>query len=347
MYKLLGHKDKPDLSKVKDGNRFPSTCRVGLEVELENTDRHDMKVHEGLMKWWKATNDGSLKVAGTELVLRRPLSGQELEDSLSELERYFQTEAGKRCTAGARTSIHLHLDILDMTRQEFYRLLLLYSIFETSLYKLVGPSRWDNNNCLPVAGTHPFVEAVNALKGKVRDRVREDLINYSSESGKYCGLNLSSLFASSQEVPLADRGSLEFRMHEGTCDVDKVRLWVDVVQRMKSFAMSGFDEVGLPHMVSEIGPEEFARMTFGEDLAPLFINQAGFYGDIYSGTRNAEFIQNLDNLGKMFEEYSQKAPEVRLDELVPKVTVRGAPRRNPRGDVEPRWVVEAHAADPE
>lgn len=326
MYTLLGYERLPVDETAKDSGEFSKADRVGIEVELEycNTDYAFRFFEETNPGFWNVTSDGSLKRDGLEFVFRRPWAGTNITKSLGLLDEFL---SASKCKATPRTSIHAHIDVCNMKKGELYNLLMLYVIFERSLYGLVGPERWDNNNCLPVSEMPVFAEAVNRLKAAKGSL--SYFKSYANSCGKYCGLNLSAIFARGH-VAGAYRGSLEFRMHQGTTNVKEIERWITILLRMKKYAMSGdFDVEKASHVFSEIGPEAFTAKVFG-DLAGLFIDQPGFHESLFDGIRNLEYIRDFLALEGFMGEFVEARPNVDEDEEEALVEVaRPAPR--PRG----------------
>ncbi len=132
MYRLLSIK-QPD--KVTD--------LVGLEIDLEGVNCCDVEENSRLMDPFILIDDGSLRNNGGELIFRQPLPYWGAASALDTLQEFFTgKEAGRRVTVSGRTSVHVHIDIRDMPKRDFYRYMLLYSIYEKIVYKYAGFSRY-------------------------------------------------------------------------------------------------------------------------------------------------------------------------------------------------------------
>ena len=176
------------------------TRLVGLEVETIGTAPKLLPPS----KYWAYHIDRTLQGQGTEFVLKEPLQGTRLDEALEELDILFK---GK-IRLSHKTSLHVHVDVRDLSTEQVYAVCLAYVLLERPLYSISG-KRNNNRYCVPVY---------------LSDTLQQDIVSLSTgkEISKYNygGLNLHAL---------TKYNSLEFRMHEGTLDIKEIRSWAKVV----------------------------------------------------------------------------------------------------------------------
>ena len=246
----IGH--APDTKTCVPSDALVASTLVGVEVELENI--HDIEVggHPiGFSKRWVAVHDGSLRNGGVEFVLREPLGGKDLVESLMELERGLR-DSGRKPLMSERTSVHIHLDIRSLTVQELRNLIILYTIFEKVLFKYAGKTREHNIFCASFADAQALLPMINTslMQGKTIQRHRFGGFQ------KYASCNL---------LAILDHGSLEFRHHSGEFRAAKLLRWINILMSMHKYAqMKRIIPKNLGNEISLIGLEKFTRMVFGK-----------------------------------------------------------------------------------
>jgi hypothetical protein len=196
---------------------------VGVELEIENVDLKYANVTS-----FKSVDDGSLKVNGMEFV-SIPIKMKYLEVELTRILGTFE----KCATLSARCSTHVHVNVRDMTQENLLTLVLLYSIFERTLFRASG-DRWGNIFC------HPL----QSLPIMVADIFKNDIRYWVWE--KYSALNLCPVFGKdgqSQKI-----GTVEFRSMHGSLDVAEIMQWCNLLTALKRAAQ----EIKLDDLYSHI-----------------------------------------------------------------------------------------------
>lgn len=186
---------------------FPAVASkelIGIEVEVENVGR----VRSGVNAVWQQINDGSLRNDGREYITM-PVPAAYAPDLLHNLMRVGLRQ---ECSFSPRTSVHVHLNMQDVELEQVGDLLLLYTLFERTLFRFVGRNRARNPYCVPIAET-------GLLGNFVQEGIR-------GRWEKYAGFNL---------LPLRDKGTVEFRHMHGTSDVVKLSRWIDLVTQLKEY----------------------------------------------------------------------------------------------------------------
>jgi len=205
-------------------SRFPALDRhMGLEIEVENVIFRDDNIstifRENLESsdilpslFFKAVEDGSLRNYGLEFVSKPGLTGQEI---LAGLDLLFNQTKLFRYTfdTSHRTSIHVHVNVLDLTYLQLKRLYLWYLILEPLFFSLSG-NRNRNIFCVPVTQTYfdfyKFAISSNAV----------GFDNHLNRWKKYCAFNM---------LPVPKFGTVEFRHHAGTNNSDVITNWMTFI----------------------------------------------------------------------------------------------------------------------
>jgi len=208
-------------TSVKESSEFLSNRRVGVELEYENMSVHPSEfLDPGL---WDITDDGSLRTInpGTmslELRYRAAFGGVDSHRALISLNRYLKRDKG--ILVSERTGLHVHVDFRDVSTEQVRNFYLIYLLAEPFLYEYCGTNRDKNIFCLPMYRTpHLISNNLNVgrfIEGNAVGRTLGSMFKYS-------GLNFGAL---------SKKGSVEFRMHPSTTDVDKVRLWINLLLRL-------------------------------------------------------------------------------------------------------------------
>lgn len=281
-----------ELRSFMPHQNWPSNRAVGIEVELEGAGMLEST------RLWNCISDGSLRNDGRELVTKLPLAGMDLQLALDELDPLLRT-AG--VVASERTSIHVHVDVRDLTTEQVGNVLATYIACEAALYNFGGKNRYDNIYC-------PGVSAAQEQMSVMRKVMSSDQYVFAHgihDWCKYTGINLRSI---------CERGSIEFRGHEGTLDVARIEKWIKVLQQMFVYAIKTKRNDILEQ--AKVGPANFLTGVFGIELAQELL-QDGIYVQYYNN--------NIINLIDLFDT---------SDEYVPEHAQNSAPSAStPDGDV--------------
>jgi len=247
----------PDIRETRAHVSIPTTRLVGIEVEVENAQQ----IRDS--KYWAVKGDSSLRNNGVELVLRQPLGGADLRDSLQQLTGILR--AAPDCNVSERCSLHVHVDVRDFSTTQLAALLLAYVGSEAALYMQGGKDRYDNIYCPGVTAALEQMSLMRSVVHGNSDNVRHAIRRWQ----KYTGINLHSV---------QERGSVEFRAHEGTLEVPRIMRWVSILLLLVDYAAT----VKSPSTVLKhirTGPEEYITRVFGSYSRQLL--EDGVYFEYY------------------------------------------------------------------
>lgn len=240
---------------------------VGVEIELEGI--LDVQVPKST---WIRTEDNSLKENGAEFVTI-PIQFKFLE---VELERLFNGIGV--CNISSRCSVHVHLNCRDLTCNTLYSFILLYLIFEKSLYNFSG-GRWNNNFCIPL-NFYPQI-AGEFVRGLDKNIIYD--VWY-----KYLGFNLSPIWGGESKK----FGTIEFRHMSGTTDTARIISWINLIVSLKISAKRLSPKVLIEKLRSMNTTSSYywlVKEVFKE-FSPLLTNQPTFKQDVENCVTVAKLV---------------------------------------------------------
>lgn len=191
---------------------------VGVELEIENLGHGFGWYQERTGPFWTVVEDGSLRPRGQawEFVSRPAPLGL----ALAEIDHLFKHLKITRKNYTDRCSVHVHTNVQDFTQEQLSSLMLVYPVFEEVMFEFInhfkkeeeqGYCRDSNLYCIPWS-------ACRMNKAMVEKIVSApDAIRYWQ---KYTALNL---------LPIRHQGTVEWRHLHGTCDMEKITIWMNVI----------------------------------------------------------------------------------------------------------------------
>lgn len=311
---------------------------LGLEIEVENAE--PSVVHHYPL--WQLKGDNSLR-NGIEYVSHIMRGGRVLY-ALNQLYSCLPS----RATFSPRTSIHVHVNALDLTPKQVGALVLIYAVVEKLLYRFVGHGREKSNFAVPMYDSH----IANTL---VRNLWAEPFLGVGvTENSRYLGLNLDSI---------RKFGSLEFRHLHGTRNIKTIVDWINLLLRLKLYVMEK-DVDTIKKEVNALNTESnyqaFLAKVFKKDV--YLLDQSRLQADLetnVSSVKNAiyeneEFKYLCDQDTKLHywrKQLTKRNPLVNKDTIVfdlEPVRHPGARRRRAMlaVQVRPGDPIEIHANEP-
>jgi hypothetical protein len=183
---------------------------AGIEYEIEDVkDFHgdclaDVGIH--------VTKDGSLRNNGKEFIT----TPKSLAGVMSDFKHLFKhIELGDNPFT-ARTSIHVHMNVILMKHENFLALIYTYAALEPFFFNFVGKNRATNIHCVPLYDTY--------LSKYYKDQNPGILV---SKWSKYTALNIR---------PVISQGSIEFRHMYGTGDIFLFTKWISYIEKLFNFS---------------------------------------------------------------------------------------------------------------
>ena len=175
---------------------------AGTELEIES-------VNSSGNPGWSKVPDGSLRNEGVEFV-SPPLPSSALIDGFKKIHATF-VPYSEWPKFSERTSIHVHINCLDLSLAQTRQIILWYALFEPVFFAMVASNRKHNIHCVPLDQTH--------LSGVYK----KGLMDMVEKWSKYTALNL---------CPLSTQGTIEFRHMEGHDNAEKFEWWLKTIENL-------------------------------------------------------------------------------------------------------------------
>lgn len=226
---------------------------VGNEIECGLTIRKGSPIQRVVDAWdGEAVSDGSITVPGAAAreIGTAPARG-------AEYERQIRDTCAALVRQGAKVDrscgLHVHVDART-SRDEFtpttvvdlVRLARLVDKIEAGLFNMVAPSRRKNRRYCPPWGA-TFNRAGVFLADSDVDKARTlDCAVYGSveaaRQAKSAGKMHGSRYRSVNFHSFHVKGTIEFRLHHGTVDPDKIINWSAICVAIVDYALTHSDE---------------------------------------------------------------------------------------------------------
>lgn len=179
----------------------------GTEYEIEYIKHIDYKHPLFQSTAVTIVDDHSLRNSGKEFITR-PLN---FTDSIKCFETLHQTLQLGPDPYSARTSTHVHMNVLNLEVDQLKHLLLMYALLEPVFFAYVGDKRKHNIHCVPLNYT---------MLPKYYSMNLEHIIEAWS---KYTAFNMK---------PVPKQGTVEFRHLYGTGDIEVYTRWLKLLQAL-------------------------------------------------------------------------------------------------------------------
>jgi Putative amidoligase enzyme len=196
----------------------------GTEYEIEDVQYISLPGHDKMNRgnlslsdssaYWVGNiglmHDGSLRNGGVEFITK-PLTFKESLNTFGVLH--------KGLTLGpqpfsSRTSIHVHVNMTNMSMAQLKHFLLCYALLEPVFFEVAGETRKHNIHCVPLNFT---------ILPSIYSKPIQDIVKAWS---KYSAFNL---------MPIKTQGTVEFRHLYGTADAQVYQKWLTLIKELWDF----------------------------------------------------------------------------------------------------------------
>jgi hypothetical protein len=242
---------------------------VGLELEIE---RWNPDV-ENRFRGFEFTRDGSLRGYSVEAITK-PMYSKFVPEKL---ESFFKHFSITKDNYSERCSTHVHVNCQDLTPEQVASVCLLYQVFERAIFDFIGNERSENIFCTPWS-------QCRISKGMLK-RLISDPNSTTANWQKYTALNL---------VPLRDKGTVEFRHLEGTCDIGRIVTWLNIIGSI--FAYATKHKTGeIAKTIAEMNTVSNYELFMGEVFGPFQTAFSDLRGLLSQGVIDCKFAM-LDSV---------------------------------------------------
>ncbi|MDX5347295.1 MAG: amidoligase family protein [Hymenobacteraceae bacterium] len=198
--------------------------RQGILVEIEGYN-HTTRRH------WKIVTDASLNGRNAFELVSPVLEG---ETGLEQVQKVCK--ALKRCNAliNKTCGLHVHFGANDFELKQWKNLYKNYLNYEGLIDSFMPQSRRGDSNPYCKSLMHNFRTEADAFAAIDRCRSVEQISQKITGRSRYCKLNAESFFR---------HGTVEFRQHSGTIEVDKILNWVKFLNNFIGFSKNNVSAV--------------------------------------------------------------------------------------------------------
>lgn len=269
----------------------PVKGRFGIEVEVEGQN-----LPQEIPQQWIAEKDNSLRGESAEYILRVPLDRKEANNAIMELKDALSKST---LSFSHRTSVHVHVNVSEFTRNELLVFLYLAYLFDSVMYQYAGRKIAGNRFCLRLIDAQDTVRFLERLASEP-NRIPLP----QNEQAKYAAVNI---------VPIGKYGSVEFRAMAGTMNTIRLRNWLAMLEKLVDFSQKYST---IEEMMASFNNDElaFVKNVFGAKLSGLLINE----NTINLLRMNYSCLINI-----MYSAKYQKNAEKKVDKGVFKAALEG------------------------
>lgn len=202
------------------GLNKPVVGDFGIEIECEGKNIAPIN-----SKTWGSEADGSLRgnypETACEFVLKKPILFKDVEQALDEL---IGHEINAEFNFSFRTSVHIHVNVQELTSTQLLNLIYTYLLIEQPLVNYCGDGRKGNRFCLRLRDAEGMIEVLSNLFRQGGDGLRY----IPADHMRYASINLEAF---------KKYGSIEFRAMRGTMDKAIILPWVQMLNSIKQYAL--------------------------------------------------------------------------------------------------------------
>ena len=247
---------------------------IGVEIEVEGTNLPRDMARTG----WTIHQDGSLRGESAEYVFSKPVDYERANKILDKFAEKIATATD--IFMSYRTSVHVHVNVRDMTFTQIYNMILLYTLYEDQFGQLAGDHRIGNLFCLRMKDAKGYLDALRK----------------AAELGRWNNLNSQHLrYSACNPVAMFSHGTLEFRAMRGTTDTHLIRRWYTLLLRLRYAAADLFrDPQHLVETLHQVGIEQFTQIVFNEQP---FAYDDQFHASIAEHIPMLEFVAYAQDWG--------------------------------------------------
>lgn len=275
----------------------------GVEVECEGENLFPINT-----RYWRTESDGSLRGQypnqACEWVMKKPLS---FDATVVALKHLLNAQKEAKFNFSIRTSVHVHVNVLDLTWDEYMCMVYLYMLLEEPMMRKCGNTRIANRFCLRVQDAEGILDTMEYLMNVGDQGIR----NVHGDNVRYAALNIAAT---------GKYGSLEFRGMEGNLDIPRLTEWLSAINSLKEFAKEFGNVKSLFRYVEVNGAEKLLDKVLGKafvyegvmndiqmshsltrDIPYLYKEQVGVEVKKPAIRRKEEVFQAVERLNAIFD----------------------------------------------
>lgn len=223
---------------------------VGVEVEVEGNNLKHVEDAN-----WHSEPDGSLRGENQEYVFNKPLPVNKAVAAIKSLANQLK-DYGSELKFSFRTSVHVHVNCMELTYAQYLNYIYLYLLLEEPLMTFCGKERKGNRFCLRLQDAEGILDYLNMVFKSYNN------LGVVGDGMRYAAVNLAAT---------VKYGSLEFRAMRGTLDVDVLTTWIETLVQLRTYATKLENPQAVFDLFVELGAVGFMQEVLGEKLTPSFM----------------------------------------------------------------------------
>ena len=226
---------------------------LGVEVEVEANKPLPQEGER--IGDWVVDHDNSLRGQyQAEFILNGPLPAVRTVAAIKHLSQLLED-----CEVqdSFRTSVHVHVNVQDLTLNQLKNFIYTYLLLERVLVEYSGKERKNNRFCLRVEDAEGIMNPLEKLFTQ-----KEKFVLPLPDQNRYASINLDAI---------GKYGSLEFRSMRGTINKDVLTTWVKALVFLKKWSIAQEDVNAINDFFVNTPDEEFVSKVLGKTQARAII----------------------------------------------------------------------------
>jgi hypothetical protein len=207
-------------------DNISSSRMVGLEIECYS-DGWNYWEESDVDGNWRSVHDGSISAfgdgsRGVEFVSRYPVNGDRLYQDIEYITGYLNNDLDFPFSVNKSCGVHVHVDGRDLDWRGLKAALLIGKSAQDIIYKMMPPSRDQGRWCKRIPLSRRQIMEIDSDQSFIDSWYGAWHVNPSMEKyndSRYCGMNMHARII---------HGSVEFRYHSGTTNLQKILNWVKI-----------------------------------------------------------------------------------------------------------------------
>ena len=127
----------------------------GIEIEVEGENLPTIRSNN-----WHTEKDGSLRGESNEYIITKPIKIDEVREAIEYLNKRLDKSV---LNFSFRTSVHIHMNMLECTHEEILNTVYTYLLIEEPLIKFCGKERKANRFCLRLQDADGIIDTLSML----------------------------------------------------------------------------------------------------------------------------------------------------------------------------------------
>lgn len=198
------------------GRQSSEGPQFGVEIEIEGRNLRK-GLHTPPREFWQIENDGSLR-NGMEFKFRQP---QNFSESLSRVQEYEDFLSSTTSVASPRTSVHIHVNVQDLTNEQLKSFIWLSVAMEPVILRFCTELRNHNGYCIPVHKSRNLVKMWREFFAAIDKNNIRYITEAVAQMPKYAAVG---------GYRLRDLGTIEFRMFPGCTYAPKITWYLQILR---------------------------------------------------------------------------------------------------------------------